>query len=216
MYSLCILSPVTHEPRIPPSDDPSAAPQHGAGALCAVPDCPTCAHVATWPLSAEESERYRQLWELLMEWCGVAGVTKPDEVHLATHILNGGGRDPVLLDAISARWDSILTKWDAKGWWTWGVSMRTGWFTDKGKVAIERRLEETKRRMSMSGEYETELHSTDPSAVQATRATIEMLGGKLVERDGKFFLAGGDKPAHFIQWAAVRQGYVRGAKPVEV
>lgn len=54
-------------------------------------------------------------------------------------------------------------------------------------------------------EAEVELHSTDPSAVQATRQTIEALpGGSLTERDGHFYI-----PRGFVLWAAERQGYVK-------
>lgn len=31
----------------------------------------------------------------------------------------------------------ILTKWDDKGWWDSGVSLRSGWFTPEGVVAIK-------------------------------------------------------------------------------
>lgn len=52
---------------------------------------------------------------------------------------------------------------------------------------------------------EVELHSTEPSAVEATRATMRALpGGDLIERDGRFFV-----PAGFPAWAAERQGYVK-------
>lgn len=31
----------------------------------------------------------------------------------------------------------ILAKWDRKGWWTYGVSLRSGWLTDEGVRALE-------------------------------------------------------------------------------
>lgn len=31
----------------------------------------------------------------------------------------------------------ILTKWDDKGWWDSGVSLRSGWFTPEGVKAIK-------------------------------------------------------------------------------
>lgn len=52
-----------------------------------------------------------------------------------------------------------------------------------------------------------ELHSTDPGAVKAVRATIAMLpgGGELVEENGSFYLNGSD----FLIFACERQGYVK-------
>ena len=58
------------------------------------------------------------------------------------------------------------------------------------------------------GLIEVELHSTEPSAVEATRNTIAMLGGSLTERDGRYFV-----PAGFIAFACERQGYVRRVLP---
>lgn len=52
------------------------------------------------------------------------------------------------------------------------------------------------------------LHSTDPSAVFATRNTIKMLGGDLVEKDGLYFVTGDARASEYIEWAALRQGYV--------
>lgn len=57
---------------------------------------------------------------------------------------------------------------------------------------------------------EVELHSTEPSAVEATRQTFRALAGgshDLVEEDGKFYVVT-DNPG-FVRFAAERQGYVR-------
>jgi hypothetical protein len=53
---------------------------------------------------------------------------------------------------------------------------------------------------------EVELHSKDPVAVAATRATLETLpgGGCLIERGGRFFVQNG-----FPAFACERQGYVK-------
>jgi len=153
-------------------------------------------------------------------WCGNQGLTRLDEIKLMRAATVSSHTD--LLDAIPQlvrsdyRLLAILEKWEARGWWESGVSLRFGWATDKGKEEMTQHLNALdQRREMMVMEYETELHNTDPKAVDAVRAAIEALGGSLVERDGCFFLLGGERPAHFIQWAAVRQGYVRGAKPVE-
>lgn len=157
--------------------------------------------------------------DLHARWCGIHGLTKPDEIRLAKYLLTEVDQDfrtDLTLGQLSSRWPALLVKWDRKGWWESGVSERTGWFTDKGRAELPKQIEITrKREVAMGLMYETELHSTDPDAVRVTRETIEMLGGKLIERDGRWFLEGGSRPAHFIQWAAVRQGYVRGAKPVD-
>lgn len=237
VYSPWVMS--TGSP--PPSDRPVAGAQHVHGGLCVVPDCPDCARELHGLLTAaeqqalmppEEREPSFAVWlegahayfnveGLHRKWCGVYGFTKPDEIRLMNHVLAEDReevlwRSDMLLDTICARWPAVLTKWTEKGWWDYGVSLRTGWITDKGRAGFLRRAIENERKANAMGlEYETELHSTHPDAVQATTNTIKALGGKLVERDGKYFLQGASRPAHFIQWAAVQQGYVRGAKPVD-
>jgi len=57
---------------------------------------------------------------------------------------------------------------------------------------------------------EVALWSTEPSAIDATRATIEAIGGRLVDQDNRFFLLGGTQLLDYVQWAALRQGYVKG------
>jgi hypothetical protein len=167
------------------------------------------------------SDPANQLWieSMHIEWCGMHGLTKPDEIRLAKYLLHEVDQDfrtDSMLITICQRWPAVLVKWDRKGWWEYGVSLRTGWITDKGREALVYQINNTRERERKMGvEYETELHSTHPEAVKATRGVIEMLGGKLIERDGRWFLQGDSRPAHFIQWAAVKQGYVRGAKPVD-
>lgn len=53
---------------------------------------------------------------------------------------------------------------------------------------------------------EVELHSTEPSAVEATRETLESLPGgvRFLEEDGRYYVTAG-----FGAFAAERQGYVR-------
>lgn len=59
-----------------------------------------------------------------------------------------------------------------------------------------------------NGFVEVELHSADPSAVEAVKNTFAMLPGCLpdsfVERDGRFYVRSG-----FAAFAAENQGYVR-------
>jgi len=142
-------------------------------------------------------------------WCGEQGLTKPDEIALAAHILNGGSRSDTAMNAISHRWLALFTKWEAKGWWEYGVSLRLGWFSDVGEVGITARIKETNRRLGMNEEREVELQNTAPTCVDAARNTIRMIGGELIERDGRYFLVGKEKPTKFVVWAAVHQGYVK-------
>jgi hypothetical protein len=32
----------------------------------------------------------------------------------------------------------VLTKWHAKGWYAYGVSLDTGWLTEEGRAQVER------------------------------------------------------------------------------
>lgn len=61
----------------------------------------------------------------------------------------------------------------------------------------------------MEDEIEVELHSTEPSAVEATRSTLAMapLDSKLIERNGKFYVQTSNPG--FIRFALEQQGYVR-------
>lgn len=56
-------------------------------------------------------------------------------------------------------------------------------------------------------EIEVELWSTDEAAVEATRRTLEGIGGALYERDGRWFI--GTLNAGFIRFAVIQQGYVK-------
>lgn len=185
-------------------------------ALSSAADWPTEPLTLLYP-----SDPANQLWVEgeHKRWCGIYGLTKPDEVRLAKYLLHEIDQDfrtDSTLTGICRRWLAVLVKWERKGWWECGVSLRTGWITDKGRTELVRQINTTREReQKMGTEYETELHSTHPDAVAAARSTIEMLGGKLIERDGRWFLRGDTRPAHFVQWAAVQQGYVRGAKPVD-
>ena len=57
---------------------------------------------------------------------------------------------------------------------------------------------------------QVELHSTDPSAIEAVRNTITMLpgGGLLEEENGNFYLVG----SAFLVFACQRQGYVKAVR----
>jgi hypothetical protein len=57
----------------------------------------------------------------------------------------------------------------------------------------------------MTEAYEVVPHSTRPDAIEATRSTFAMLGGRLVEQDGRFYVIG----PPFVRFAAAHQGYVR-------
>jgi hypothetical protein len=54
---------------------------------------------------------------------------------------------------------------------------------------------------------EVELWSTDEAAVEATRRTIEGIGGLLFERDGRWFID--SLNPGFIEFAVTQQGYVK-------
>lgn len=59
-------------------------------------------------------------------------------------------------------------------------------------------------------EFEVELWSTDPRAVEATRNTLRILkpgDNNLIERDGRFFIT--STHANFVKFAVAHQGYVK-------
>lgn len=58
-----------------------------------------------------------------------------------------------------------------------------------------------------ASEIEVELHSTEESAVEATRNTLLMLCAMLFERDGRWFLS--TTNPGYVAFAAESQGYVR-------
>jgi hypothetical protein len=59
----------------------------------------------------------------------------------------------------------------------------------------------------LAEEIEVELWSVDETAVEATRRTLEAIGGMLFERDGRWFI--GTMNAGFIRFAVEQQGYVK-------
>ncbi len=70
---------------------------------------------------------------------------RPREFSFATDVA-------VLMGIHENRANYILEKWDDKGWWNCGVSLRTGWLEPKG---IEQ-AEIEKAKMSIDGEHREE------------------------------------------------------------
>jgi len=74
-------------------------------------------------------------------------MVRDDEARLRLAVLANGGSAMHDTDPRWA-WDRIgmhpkratamLDKWVGKGWWEYGVSLRTGWLTDAGRAAIKR------------------------------------------------------------------------------
>lgn len=68
-----------------------------------------------------------------------------DEIELTRRILGGEsawhGIDAMAIQGHSReRLFGVLEKWTDRGWWDYGVSVRTGWLTDAGRVALATRL----------------------------------------------------------------------------
>lgn len=147
----------------------------------------------------------QQLWveDKYKHWCGINGLVKPDEIRLVEYLLDDQNpRSELILTSICQRWPAVLKKWVRKGWWEYGVSPRCGWFTVKGREELTRNVNITKEReKKMNAECEFELHSPELNAVIMTHNLIKLLGGKLVERHGRWFIQGDTRPASFIQWA---------------
>lgn len=66
---------------------------------------------------------------------------KPEELALMRLVLDSGGRVPC------DRWESLtkpeygyLDKWTRKGWWDYGVTLRSGWLTKRGFEALRAAL----------------------------------------------------------------------------
>ncbi len=59
------------------------------------------------------------------------GKTRDDELALMRTVL-AVGRVPESMCALDKRGLYILGKWEARGWWDCGVTLRSGWLTDKG------------------------------------------------------------------------------------
>ncbi len=64
---------------------------------------------------------------------------KPDEIELMRAVAAHDGRVPYeLWETLTKRQYYILSKWTwPKGWWEYGVSLRGGWLTDKGRAHFE-------------------------------------------------------------------------------
>ncbi len=92
------------------------------------------------------------------------GHVKPDEIRMMRRMLEmerdfrGGSvvEQDCLSEAewaeLSSRWAYVLDKWTRKGWWEYGVSLRTGWLTDAGYEALPRMIAETERRYKLLDE----------------------------------------------------------------
>lgn len=73
-------------------------------------------------------------------------------------------------------------------------------------------LRKLQPEMQTEGATYVELHSTAPNAVEGVRYTIESLGGKLEERDGRFFIVGKSSDHERVVVAmAIQQGYIASA-----
>lgn len=68
---------------------------------------------------------------------------KPEEIRFIAFVLAHGGRIPSdLWKGIKKQEYRYLSKWTGKGWWEFGVSLRSGWLTPEGKEALEKRFRE--------------------------------------------------------------------------
>lgn len=65
-------------------------------------------------------------------------MTKPDELDLMRRVLVAGRLSDGAGNLVECtkRELYILAKWDRRGWWKYGVSLRGGWVTDKGRAAM--------------------------------------------------------------------------------
>lgn len=69
---------------------------------------------------------------------------KPGEVEFTAFVLAHGGKIPSdLWKGIKKQEYSYLSKWSRKGWWDYGVSLRSGWLTDEGREALQKRFSES-------------------------------------------------------------------------
>lgn len=69
---------------------------------------------------------------------------KEDERNFIAFVLAHGGRIPSdLWGGIKKQEYGYLDKWSRKGWWDYGVSSRSGWLTDEGKVELPKRFSES-------------------------------------------------------------------------
>lgn len=59
---------------------------------------------------------------------------KPEEVQFIAFVTAHGGKIPSdLWDGIKKIEYNYLEKWVRKGWWEFGVTLRSGWLTPEGK-----------------------------------------------------------------------------------
>lgn len=67
---------------------------------------------------------------------------KPDEIALRAKVGAADGKACAAWEASEAlrmhpkRLNAILEKWYGKGWWEFGVSLRSGWLTADGQLAL--------------------------------------------------------------------------------
>lgn len=67
---------------------------------------------------------------------------KQDEFYLITIVKSNEYKIPYeRWDGLTKRHYSLLAKWSRKGYWDYGVSIRSGWATDKGKEYFTQLLE---------------------------------------------------------------------------
>ena len=70
---------------------------------------------------------------------------KIDEAMLARIVLISAGRFPQSLDLDEhfepKRWQYVLSKWEKRDWWEYGVSLRYGWLTPLGKEKLTELVE---------------------------------------------------------------------------
>jgi hypothetical protein len=87
----------------------------------------------------------------------VNGHVKPDEISMMRRMLEIDVQELnsakewwsyYELDQLSPRWAYILDKWERKGWYEFGVALRVGWLTEKGREALPQAIAETERRMT--------------------------------------------------------------------
>lgn len=66
---------------------------------------------------------------------------KPDEIEFMDLVHQNEFKVPRdLWDLLTKRQYYLLEKWDDKGYWDCGVSVRSGWATDEGKEYFKRVL----------------------------------------------------------------------------
>lgn len=57
---------------------------------------------------------------------------KPDEIELIRLVMKQSRPTVSEMNEVSPRWAYLLTKWVRRGFWEYGVSLRTGWMTEAG------------------------------------------------------------------------------------